>query len=117
MKYGDYCWVDIEQADKDKTVVLPLSSMEQHGHHAPLLTDTYLVSAVAERVEPLRGLLVEDDAVVHVLSALSGRPHRDRHDRDLSRGVLSASGLGRAPVPVDRDHLKGRDAEAGVFRV
>jgi len=51
MKYGDYCWVDIEQADKDKIVVLPLSSMEQHGHHAPLLTDTYLVSAVAERVE------------------------------------------------------------------
>ena len=51
MKYGDYCWVDIEQADKDKIVVLPLSSMEQHGHHAPLLTDTYLVSAVADGVE------------------------------------------------------------------
>ena len=51
MKYGDSCWVDVEQADKDKVVVVPLGSMEQHGHHAPLLTDTYLVSAVAERVE------------------------------------------------------------------
>lgn len=50
MKYGDHCWVDIEQVDKDKTVVLPLGSMEQHGHHAPLLTDTHLVSAVAQRV-------------------------------------------------------------------
>ena len=51
MKYGDGCWVDIEQADKNKVVVIPLGSMEQHGHHSPLLTDTYLVTAVAERVE------------------------------------------------------------------
>ncbi|MDE0301503.1 MAG: creatininase family protein [Candidatus Poribacteria bacterium] len=51
MKYGDGCWVDIEQADKNKVVVVPLGSMEQHGHHSPLLTDTYLVTAVAERVE------------------------------------------------------------------
>ena len=51
MKYGDGCWVDIEQADRNKVVVVPLGSMEQHGHHSPLLTDTYLVTAVAERVE------------------------------------------------------------------
>ncbi len=51
MHYGDYCWVDIQQADKNKVVVVPLASMEQHGPHGPLLTDTYLVSAVAERVE------------------------------------------------------------------
>ena len=51
MKYGDGCWVDIEKADKNKVVVVPLGSMEQHGHHSPLLTDTYLVAAVAERVE------------------------------------------------------------------
>ena len=51
MKYGNNCWVDMEQADKTKVVVVPLGSMEQHGHHSPLLTDTYLVTAVAERVE------------------------------------------------------------------
>ena len=51
MKYGDGCWVDIELSDKNKVVVVPLGSMEQHGHHSPLLTDTYLVTAVAERVE------------------------------------------------------------------
>ena len=50
MNYGDNCWVDIEGADKDKVVVIPLGSLEQHGHHSPLLTDTYLVTAVAERV-------------------------------------------------------------------
>ena len=51
MKFGDNCWVDIQQADKKKIVVIPLGSMEQHGHHSPLLTDTYLVTEVAERVE------------------------------------------------------------------
>lgn len=51
MKFGDNCWIDIQQADKNNVVVIPLGSMEQHGHHSPLLTDTYLVTAVAERVE------------------------------------------------------------------
>ena len=51
MQYGDNCWVDIQEADKAKVVVLPLGSLEQHGHHSPLLTDTYLVTAVAKRVE------------------------------------------------------------------
>jgi creatinine amidohydrolase len=42
---------DIQEADKNKVVVLPLGSIEQHGHHSPLLTDTYLVTAVAQGVE------------------------------------------------------------------
>ena len=51
MKFGNQCWVDVEAANKDKVVVLPLGSFEQHGHHSHLLTDTYLVTAVAEQVE------------------------------------------------------------------
>lgn len=51
MNYGNYCWVDIQEADKNKVVVVPLGSLEQHGHHSPLLTDTYLVTAVAKQVE------------------------------------------------------------------
>lgn len=51
MYYGNNCWVDIREADKNKVVVVPLGSLEQHGHHCPLLTDTYLVTAVAQRVE------------------------------------------------------------------
>ena len=51
MLYGDLRWIDIEFLDKDdKVVVCPLASMEQHGHHLPLLTDTYLVTSVAESV-------------------------------------------------------------------
>ena len=44
MQYGNNCWVDIQEADKNRVVVLPLGSLEQHGHHSPLLTDTYLVN-------------------------------------------------------------------------
>ena len=35
MKFGDNCWVDIHQTDKNNVVVVPLGSMEQHGHHSP----------------------------------------------------------------------------------
>ncbi len=52
MRYGDCRWVDIDKMDKDGVaVVCPIAALEQHGHHLPLLTDTYLATEVAERVE------------------------------------------------------------------
>jgi hypothetical protein len=52
VRYGDKRWIDIDAMDKDRVVVVcPIGSLEQHGHHLPLLTDTYLVTEVAERVE------------------------------------------------------------------
>ncbi|MCA9270125.1 MAG: creatininase family protein [Planctomycetales bacterium] len=49
MHYGHLRWIDVENLDKDQVVVVcPLASMEQHGHHLPLLTDTLLVTGVAE---------------------------------------------------------------------
>ncbi|MEX0936489.1 MAG: creatininase family protein [Pirellulales bacterium] len=51
MRYGELRWPDIQQMDKQRAVVVcPLASLEQHGHHLPLLTDTLLVTGVAERV-------------------------------------------------------------------
>jgi creatinine amidohydrolase len=51
MHYGDLRWIDVDAADRENLVVVcPLGSLEQHGHHLPLLTDTYLVTAVADRV-------------------------------------------------------------------
>lgn len=52
MRYGDCRWVDIDALDKEGVaVVCPIAALEQHGHHLPLLTDTYLATEVAERVE------------------------------------------------------------------
>jgi creatinine amidohydrolase len=51
MRYGELRWTEIESLDKDRVVVVvPIASLEQHGHHLPLLTDTFLATAVAERV-------------------------------------------------------------------
>src|SRR4051794_40778254 len=52
MKYGELKWPDIERMDKaHKVVVVPLGSLEQHGHHLPLLTDSLIGGALADRVE------------------------------------------------------------------
>jgi len=51
MKYGELKWPEIEAMDKDKVVVMPIAALEQHGHHLPLLTDTFIVTSLAERVE------------------------------------------------------------------
>lgn len=50
MLYGEQKWPDMP--DKvDKVVVLPLGSMEQHGHHLPLLTDTMICQEIVNRAE------------------------------------------------------------------
>lgn len=56
MHYGSLRWVDIDRLDKsNKVVVCPIASLEQHGHHLPLLTDTHLVSEVARRAHETLG--------------------------------------------------------------
>lgn len=39
----------------DKVVVLPLGSVEQHGHHLPLITDTALAEGVCRGVHDVMG--------------------------------------------------------------
>jgi len=51
MRYGNLTWPQISTIAKDKIVLLPLGSCEQHGPHMPLLTDTLLVTAFAEAAE------------------------------------------------------------------
>lgn len=49
MLWGEQRWPEVAAGDKDRVAVWPIASLEQHGHHLPLLTDTILVSTVAER--------------------------------------------------------------------
>lgn len=44
-------WPEVEALDRETTVLIPTGSVEQHGSHLPLETDTRLVTAVAEAVE------------------------------------------------------------------
>ncbi len=55
MKFWQMNRSQIAQIDRHHTVVVaPLGSCEQHGTHLPVFTDTYLVTAIAERAEKER---------------------------------------------------------------
>ena len=50
MQHGERRWVETVR-DSAKVVVAPLGSLEQHGHHLPMLTDTMIISEIARRAE------------------------------------------------------------------
>jgi creatinine amidohydrolase len=51
MLWHEKAWPEIQALDKRLPVVIPLGSVEQHGHHLPLLVDTIQVTAIAEEAE------------------------------------------------------------------
>ena len=59
---------------KDKIFVVPLGSLEQHGHHLPVFTDSMIIGHVADRVEALRG----DRVVMLPVQWLGHSPHHRR---------------------------------------
>jgi creatinine amidohydrolase len=46
-------WTDFSKLS-NRIVVLPLGSLEQHGPHLPVFTDSLIISHIADRVEELR---------------------------------------------------------------
>ena len=54
--------------------VVPLGSLEQHGHHLPVFTDSIIISHVAEQVEKLR----TDKIVMLPVQWLGHSPHHRR---------------------------------------
>jgi creatinine amidohydrolase len=54
MLYGEQTWTQFTSLT-DKVVVVPLGSMEQHGHHLPLLTDTLIGNEIVRRAEKALG--------------------------------------------------------------
>lgn len=52
MLYGELTWPELRaQAQAGKVVVFPTGSLEQHGHHLPLLTDSMIGGEIARRAE------------------------------------------------------------------
>jgi creatinine amidohydrolase len=51
MKLIEMKWPEVEQRAPECVAVCPVGSLEQHGHHLPLGTDSMLVSHVAEQAE------------------------------------------------------------------
>jgi len=52
MLYGELTWPELRaQAQAGKVVIFPTGSLEQHGHHLPLLTDSMIGGEVCQRAE------------------------------------------------------------------
>lgn len=50
MRLESLKWPELDSV-RQKIFVLPLGSLEQHGHHLPLVTDTAIVTEIAARAE------------------------------------------------------------------
>jgi creatinine amidohydrolase len=51
VKLAELAWPEVDALDRDVVVVIPTGSLEQHGAHLPLFTDSLIATAVAERAE------------------------------------------------------------------
>lgn len=49
--YDDHTWPELkERVDDQPVVLLPVGSVEDHGHHLPLKTDNFFTTTLCERV-------------------------------------------------------------------
>jgi creatinine amidohydrolase len=51
LRYEEHTWPELRELSKrdDLVVVIPTATLEDHGHHLPVDTDSRLVSAICER--------------------------------------------------------------------
>jgi creatinine amidohydrolase len=73
MRFENVRWPDIP-ALSDRIFVVPLGSLEQHGKHLPLFTDSLIIGQVANRVEDL----CSDRIVLLPVQWLGHSPHHRR---------------------------------------
>ena len=74
-------WPELSST-RDKVFVLPLGSMEQHGHHLPLMTDTAIISEIAARIER-----TAPDEVVLLPTIWTGHSPHHEHFGSISLDV------------------------------
>ena len=70
MQLGEHSWKKAS-ALTDKIVVVPLGSMEQHGHHLPLLTDSMIGGEIVARAHAE----LKDEALFLPMLWLGCSPH------------------------------------------
>src|SRR5690349_20108870 len=51
MILADMTWKEVEALDRNTIVLIPTGSLEQHGAHLPLLTDSLLATGVCAAAE------------------------------------------------------------------
>lgn len=80
---GDITYVDIREYLKRKDLILvPMASLEQHGPHLPLYTDTVTAWEIATRV-------AEMTAVLHTPAIWMGYSPQHMHQPNEGRGTIT----------------------------
>jgi creatinine amidohydrolase len=80
---GDITFVDIREYLKVKdTIIIPMASLEQHGPHLPLYTDTITAVEMSRRVS-------EMIAVLHTPPIWMGYSPQHMHDPGSGRGTIT----------------------------
>ena len=80
---GDLTFVDIQSYLEEKdTVIVPMASLEQHGPHLPLYTDTITAVEMARRVS-------EMIAVLHTPPIWMGYSPQHMHNPGRGRGTIT----------------------------
>jgi creatinine amidohydrolase len=98
MHLAEARWPDLA-ALSDRIFVVPLGSLEQHGKHLPVFTDSMIVGHVAERVEEL----CSDRIVLLPVQWLGHSPHHRRFgcvSLDLMPYVEMIRGMCRSLVAI-----------------
>lgn len=80
---GDLSYVDIQAYLRAKDVILiPMASLEQHGPHLPLYTDTITAVEISRRVSELIGVL-------HTPPIWMGYSPQHMHEPGMGRGTIT----------------------------
>lgn len=81
MLLAEMTWRQVQTLDRNTPVLLPIAAHEQHGHHLPLFTDSYLLDEIVCRTEEA----VSEQVLIAPLQWLGNSDHH----RDFP-GTLSA---------------------------
>jgi creatinine amidohydrolase len=55
MQLTDLTWTQAQALPREIPVVFPVAALEQHGHHLPVFTDSFLLGEIARRAEAKLG--------------------------------------------------------------
>ncbi len=64
--YEELSWPQVRDTPKDRVVVIPVGTLEDHGHHLPINTDVVIVESICRRaVESMPGEALLLPTIVH----------------------------------------------------
>lgn len=119
-RMAEMTWQEVESAlESTSTLVLPIGSTEQHGHHMPLGVDVYMPEGVCERVAERTDCLLAPPVWYGVAPHHMVKPGSFTVESDTFRNYVrdvcvSAGEWGIENVLLVNGHYHGEDPELEI---